>query len=136
MFGADWYRKGVDIAIKAVKKIENASLIIIISVGKEKVIADLVKIFGEIPSFVKFENSRNDVATFYRAADVFIAPSRSEGFNYSIVEALYSETLVIASNINPHGKILSDEFLFESENENKLEQAILRVLEYKDNVQL
>ena len=93
-------------------------------------------LIGGDSSFVKFENSRNDVATFYRAADVFIAPSRSEGFNYSLVEALYSETLVIASNINPHGKILSDEFLFESENEFELKQAILKVLKHKSNALL
>lgn len=132
MFGSDWYRKGGDIAIKAIAKMQNITLNIALSSGLELVKELIIKDFGNIPDFVNFLSPRNDIASYYKMADVFISPSRSEGLPYSIIEAMYCETLVIVSDIKPQQNIVSNEYMFQSENYEELISKINYVMEIEN----
>ena len=104
MFGFDVKRKGVDLAVKACNKLcnkyQNIVLDICLSRNEDLVRNEIQSILGNIPEWINILPAREDVATYYRGANVFISPSREEGFCYSIVEAAYCKTISVASKIS------------------------------------
>lgn len=129
IFGFDYERKGVDLALEAISQIvetgEKISLLISLSTNEEIIKNKIENRFGKIPPWVICIKARNDVATLYRNVDVFLSPSREEGFCYSIVEAAYCGCNVVASRI-PAQKDLQVPGLIwcESENVDELRQSI------------
>lgn len=102
IFGGHFLRKGVDIAIQALAPIaqeENVCLIIVFSVNIEEGALLIKNQTGSVPQWVRLMNARPDIASLYRAVDIFLTPSREEGFCYAAVEAAYCNNLVVASNI-------------------------------------
>ena len=102
MFGFDYKRKGVDLAIKAMQDISdelNLHLNIVVSVDKESIQRQIIEEFSSIPKWVDILEPRNDIATYLNKTDVFISPSREEGFCYALVEAGYCKCLLISSKI-------------------------------------
>jgi Glycosyltransferase len=133
MFGSDWYRKGGDIAIKAMMPIPDVTLYIVSSSNPTEIEKYIIKDFGHVPPFVKLLPSRNDVASYYHLADIFISPSRSEGLPYAIIEAMYCKTLVVASDILPQQRILPSEFMFKAEDPSDLTRVITHTLKLNTN---
>jgi len=56
--------------------------------------------------------SKRKLRAFYQIADIFIYPSLYEGFGLPLLEALASNTLVLASNIPAFKEIITDNNLF------------------------
>lgn len=131
MFGSDYYRKGVDLVIKALKDIaikENILLLISLSDNNEIVKNNIINELGEFPKWIKLIESRNDVATYYNIADIFISSSREEGFCYSLVEAAYCNCMVVASEIPAQDSLnIPHTFYYDVENLDKLRKAITDV---------
>lgn len=141
MFGFDYLRKGVDLALRAVEKICNESdlkLIISLSLSKNHdiILSEIEKLFGEVPSWVQIVDARNDVATYYHAADIFLSAAREEGLCYSPLEAAYCECSLISSNIDgvPYWNIPNC-YTFESEQVGKLQEKLSEVIA-KDRITL
>lgn len=134
IFGFDFFRKGVDLAVKALqnlnKKGHSYILLISLSTNFEQVEKNIVDILGEVPSWIKVIPARNDVASLYNMADLFLSPSREEGLPYSVVEAGYSSCGVVMSDISAQ-KYLKIPYghWFESENVEDFEQKIQIALE-------
>lgn len=126
MFGFDYYRKGVDLAIKAIEKLNNPNIVLAISLAsnKEKAENNIKKEFGKVPDFITFLDPINDIATYYHKADLFLSAAREEGFCYSIVEAAYCKTKVLSSNIPGVPKDIPGEYVFENENYEDLAEKI------------
>ncbi len=103
IFGYNWYVKGVDLALEAVAELvreqRNVVLLISVAANQEKLEQYILERFGKIPPWVKMLEPRNDIASYYRFADLFISPSRQEGFCYALVEATYCKVPVVASDI-------------------------------------
>lgn len=103
VFGFDYLRKGVDILIRAVHELikEGKMICLVVSLADNRDFAEseIRKELNEIPAWIKLVAPRNDIATYYKFADAFVSSSRSEGFCYSLVEAAYCGTQVIASDI-------------------------------------
>lgn len=81
---------------------------------------------------VEFLGNIIDVPKFLQGIDIFVLPSRYEGFGLSIIEAISSKTPVIASNIEGPKEILNDGkygLLFETENEIDLSKKIISLIE-------
>ena len=133
MFGFDYYRKGVDLATKAIKKLNNPNITLAISLAsnREKVEDSIKKEIGRIPEFVSFLDPINDVATYYRKSDLFLSAAREEGFCYSIVEAAYCKTNILSSNIPGVPKKIPGEYLFESGNYLDLAEKIKMIYKEK-----
>lgn len=131
IFGFDFYRKGVDLAVKALKRLREQghcySLLVSLSTNFEQVEKNIVDILGEMPSWIKVIPARNDVATLYNFVDVFLSPSREEGLPYSVVEAGYSGCSVVMSDISAqvHLKIPYG-YWFQSENVEDFADKILK----------
>lgn len=143
IFGFDFYRKGVDLAIKALddlrKEGNNYYLLISLSTNFEHVKEEIVKILGEIPDWIKIVKARNDVATLYNYVDVFLSPSREEGLPYSVIEAAYSNCSVVLSDISAQNNLkIKYGYWFESENveafERKVEEALREHASKRDNI--
>lgn len=104
MFGFDYKRKGVDLAVKACQQLrkenKNVHLNISLSRNLEVVEEEIKRILGEVPEWISLLPPRNDIATYYRGADLFISPSREEGLCYSLIEAAYCGCVVVASHIS------------------------------------
>ena len=76
--------------------------------------------------------NRSDVNVILNSCDIFIMPSVAEGFGLALAEAMATEKICIASDIEPFKEIIENEvngFLFESGNADSLEKTIERVLD-------
>lgn len=109
IFGFDFYRKGVDLAVRAVEQLRKEgkkySLLISLSTNFEMVEKNIRDIIGELPDWVHIIKARNDVASLYNFAELFLSPSREEGLPYSVVEASYCRCSVVMSDISAQVKL-------------------------------
>lgn len=131
LFGYNWYVKGVDVAVKAIDKLNKAGyrvdLYVSLSANKDVLMSKVREWINAsgLPEWLHLLTARNDVATFYHAADVFLATSRQEGFCYSVVEAAYCGCPIIASKIPAQEDLqVPNTTWFESENVDGLAEAI------------
>lgn len=130
IFGFDFYRKGVDLAVLALKELRDQgydySLLVSLSTNFDQVKKNIADILGEMPSWIKVIPARNDVATLYNFVDVFLSPSREEGLPYSVVEAGYATCSVVMSDISAQAHLkIPYGYWFESENVKDLSDKIL-----------
>lgn len=145
ILGGHYYRKGVDLAINALNLINQQNrntvfLLISISTEKEFVISEIKKELGGMPQWIRLLDPRNDVATYYKFSDVFLSPSRSEGFCYALVEAAYCGCLLIASDENAQRQLkipFKIEFQTESTEDFilKIKEALKISLEQKKQIE-
>lgn len=125
------WKKGGDIAIKAVKELADLPIrLIFAGVGSyQEALEQLACDLGiqHKVSFIGFIADEK-LSCLYAASDIVLAPSRSEGFSISIIEALMLRKLVIASDIdaikNVQIKDRHNGLLFEADNEKDLAKKI------------
>lgn len=71
-----------------------------------------------------------DVALIYSGAELFVFPSLHEGFGMPVLEAMYTETPVTCSDIEPLKEIVADgALLFDPLDEDSMKQSIVSILE-------
>lgn len=101
IFGTFFYTKGCDLALKAIEPIaEKYNIVLnIVSHNLEGLMADVEHTLGYEPAWVKYIKPTECVGDYYRNAQIFLSPSRNEGFCTSIDEAAYCGCPVIKSNI-------------------------------------
>lgn len=76
-----------------------------------------------------------DVPTFLRNVDIFVLPSRSEGFGISLIEAMSMEIPCIASNLDGPAEIIGNNEwgeLFQVDNVGELTAKVEYVIEHYD----
>lgn len=135
MFGYNYEMKGVDLAVNAVRMLRErdgipAVLAIVLSSRMEEVrlriCAELE--LPDVPDWIILLPPREDVASYYHMADVFLSPSRQEGFCYALVEAVYCKTPVLASSIDAQKDLaLPKSAFFPPQDYPALASALLRV---------
>ena len=102
LFGSDFYRKGADTAIEAIDILRLLGRDVRLTIATHDVAScgKLVeKLRGKVPDWVTIVPVREDVASLYAAADIFLSPSRSEAFGYAVLEAAYCGCVVVASDV-------------------------------------
>lgn len=98
--------KGIDISIKscfsARKKDIPVNLLIAVSSNRDEIerrtIDECGKLGSDLPEWIQILPPKSDIATYYRAVDAYLNSSRSEGFCYASVEAIYCGVQVIQSD--------------------------------------
>ena len=88
-----------------------------------------------LPKWVHFLPPRQDIATYYRAVDIFVSPSREEGLAYAIPEAAYCGCNVVATKIG--GQLYYERIpgviFIPAEDPEALSNAILSVVKKEKN---
>lgn len=136
VFGYDYFGKGVDLAVEAVRLLREreglpATLAIVLSSHTEEARANVCAQLGtsSVPDWILLLPPREDVASYYHMADVFLSPSRQEGFCYALVEAAYCQTPVLASAIDAQKDLaLPQNAFFPPLDSAALSSALHRVL--------
>lgn len=75
--------------------------------------------------------AREDLVSYYQAADLYVLPSRSEGFNVSLLEAAACQCTIVATNVGGNQIIagLQGNQCIESENAPVLQKALMKALQ-------
>ena len=136
MFGYNFEVKGVDLAVEAVRQLRAQGdcpvvLAVALSSNLESVRRRILEQLGAetLPDWILLLPPREDVGSYYRMADVFLSPSRQEGFCYALVEAAYCRTPVLASAIDAQRDLaLPKSAFFRPQDAGALSSAIQRVL--------
>jgi len=100
-------------------------------------LSNLIKELG-LEEEVLFLGTRHDVPELLSQADLFILPSRFEGFPISILEAMSSRLPIISSNISGSNELIKSEetgLLFESEDHAELADKILYLYNNKEKME-
>lgn len=102
IFGTDFYRKGVDLVLKALSSIaEKYNLCLQIISHNPKTAEENVKsVLGYFPNWCEINPPVKYIADYYRASEVFLSPSRAEGLSTAVIEAIYCGCLIIKSNVS------------------------------------
>jgi len=99
-------RKGIDQLLRMVKEVSDVALVIIGN-GKElnnlKLLAEKLNISDRC----LFCGFRCNAVNYFRYFDLFIVPSRSEGFGLTLVEAVQQKVPVICSDLEVFKKLFS-----------------------------
>lgn len=87
----------------------------------------------QIDEQVHFLGNRNDVPRMLSESDIFVLPSRYEGFGIAIVEAMMAKIPVIASNLDGPREILEGGYgyLFDVGNDKKLANLLEQIISGK-----
>lgn len=122
-------RKGFDILFKAFSQLDDKFILLIVGIP-EAMQEDVVK-FGEsfginrnrifMPGYV------DNIWQYYKAMDIFLLPSRSEGFSLALLEAAASKLPIVASNIPGNDEFIEDGkngLLFDINKPNQLADKI------------
>jgi glycosyltransferase involved in cell wall biosynthesis len=135
------YRKGFDILAKAIPQVA-AKLpgVRFVFAGHSPIHADeLLKILdeGKVRHLVDLPGQVSDAekAALFLSSDVYVLPTRYEGFGIPLIEAMAAGCPVISTNIPVIDQIIQSEqngLLFEYDNPHNLAETIIRVLEDAD----
>ncbi len=137
MFAWRFKRKGVDIAIDAIKELNTKGHDIVLALAyacdDDFMRSEVLKYTGEIPSWIRFLGSMPDAASLYNNADIFLSSSREEGYTYSVLEAAYCEPMVIVSRIGGHPQDIPGSKVFELNNQEELKSALLHMIQLNEH---
>lgn len=130
---SSWFhkeRKGFDILFEAFSKLDVRFVLLIIGIPKENQneVFEYASTFGIADERIIMPGFIDNIYEYYKAMDIFLLPSRSEGFSLALLEAAASGLPIIASNIPgndefvEHGK---NGLLFDLSKPDELKRHIL-----------
>lgn len=132
---SSWFhkeRKGFDILFEVFSKLDKKFVLLIIGIPKEnqKEVFEYASTFGIAEDRIIMPGFIDNIYEYYKAMDIFLLPSRSEGFSLALLEAAASGLPIIASDIPgndefiEHGK---NGLLFNISKPEELTQCILQL---------
>lgn len=125
--------KNVALAIEAmaeiVKKEPGVGLIIVGSGSKKQKLKELTQRLG-VSKYVRFEEYQNDVAPYYRGANIYLQTSLYEGFGIAVYDAMRFGLPVIMTNVGIAGSFVTDgKNGFIRQTAPEIAEAAIRLLE-------
>jgi glycosyltransferase involved in cell wall biosynthesis len=94
----DTHHKGLDNLIKALAKVKSNNYELWV-IGDGPDLSKLKTIANESGLPIKFLGYKKELSKYYTSMDIFIQPSRSEGFGRTVKEAMYFSLPVIGSDV-------------------------------------
>lgn len=90
-FGQDINDKGIDTLIETIKEYDKDGRFILMIVVKDikKAEEEIRSIFSQVPDFVRLMPERNDIATYFNLADIYILLRYTQGSPYTMIESAY-----------------------------------------------
>ena len=134
---SSWFhkeRKGFDILFEAFSNLDQKYVLLIIGIPKEnqQEVLEYASTFGIDNKKIIMPGFIDNIYEYYKAMDVFLLPSRSEGFSLALLEAAAAGLPIIASDIPgndefiKHGK---NGLLFNISKPEELKKAIVNLVE-------
>ncbi len=132
---SSWFhkeRKGFDILFKAFSKLDERFVLLIIGIPKEnqKEVFEYASTFGITEDKIIMPGFIDSIYEYYKAMDIFLLPSRSEGFSLALLEAAASGLPIIASDIPGNDEFIMHQkngLLFNINKPDELYQSILQL---------
>jgi glycosyltransferase involved in cell wall biosynthesis len=124
------HEKGFDILIHALARLPGVSALLVGDGSERGALERLAREQG-VEDRVVFVGWKDDARRWLTAMDVFVVPSRIEGFGLGIVEAMLARVPVIAAAVGGTAEVVIDEetgWLVPPEDPGRLADAIERVL--------
>lgn len=126
-------QKGFDVLIRALARIKDRRFqCVIAGAGQEyEKLEKLINCTG-LATKVRLVGSESDNANFYRQADIFVVPSRWEGFGIVVLEAGATGLPVIASDVDGIRDIIEsgqNGLMVPKEDESALAEAIVKLMD-------
>lgn len=137
MFGYPWYRKGVDVVVKALQTLnETMSIRLLIAQAgcEDSTKQAIMDNLGFIPQWVTFLPPTDRLADLYNSVDIFISAGREEGLSYAPIEASYCTCGVICSNIQGNPLDIPYVGVYEVENSVQLAEEVRMMLSMSDDM--
>jgi glycosyltransferase involved in cell wall biosynthesis len=100
-------QKGIDVAIRALLHIEDASLVVLGEGPERGRLEALARELG-VDQRVVLPGRVPDVAAWLRRATVYVQPSRWEGFGLGVLEAMHAGLPVVASRVSSLPELVVD----------------------------
>lgn len=122
-------RKGFDILFKAFSQLDEKFVLLIVGIP-ESIQEDANKYaesFGINRNWIFMPGYIDNIWEYYKAMDIFLLPSRSEGFSLALLEAAAAKLPIVASNIPGNDEFIEDGkngFLFDIDKPNQLNEKI------------
>lgn len=122
--------KGVDVLIEAISILKHRDIDCSLNIGgkgplKEELEALVHEL--EVEDSVTFHGFVSDKNKFFNEIDIFVLPSRSEGFSLVLLEAGFYQMPVVATNVSGNPEIIRDQetgLLVDKEDADQLASAI------------
>ena len=128
--------KGVDLALKACAQLQekyDLTLYIALASHENELRDEINNIFNTFPDWIKLLPPTEKIGTYYKNTDIFLSPSRSEGFSYALYEAAYCKSTIVASKIPALNNCEADSvYWFESENVSDFVSVLDKAIAEKD----
>ena len=122
------YQKGQDIVLRALKDHPTLNAVFVGEGPFLKALSRLARDLA-IERRVHFLGPRNDIARLLKMSDLYVQPSRVEGFGLATIEAMTAGVPVIAARVPGLAEVVADAALsFEAENSGDLSAAISLLL--------
>ena len=100
LFGWAPYVKGADLAIDACERLNAAGTAVKLCISaQDETYAYVKKRFSDQPEWLELLPPTDDVSKLYQRATIMLSASRSEGFSYALLEALYMGLPLVCSDI-------------------------------------
>lgn len=103
-------RKGFDILFKAFSKLDEKFVLLIVGIPEtmQEEVNQYAESFGIDRKRIFMPGYVDNIWEYYKAMDIFLLPSRSEGFSLALLEAAVAKLPLIASNIPGNDEFIED----------------------------
>jgi glycosyltransferase involved in cell wall biosynthesis len=136
---SSWFhkgRKGFDILFEAFSKLDQRFVLLIIGIPKEnqKEVFEYASTFGLTEDKIIMPGFIDNIYEYYKAMDMFLLPSRSEGFSLALLEAAASGLPIIASDIPGNDEFIEHKkngLLFNLSKPDELTQHVITLADNK-----
>ncbi len=135
---SSWFhkeRKGFDILFKAFSELNKKYVLLIVGIPEDtqNEVKDYAKSFGCEIDRIIMPGYVDNIWEYYKAMDIFLLPSRSEGFSLALCEAGAANLPLIASNIPGNDELIKNGvsgILFSLKKPEELAASIVKVAEH------
>lgn len=134
LFGWEPHVKGLDITLDACEKlIAEGKIFKLLVSAQEKTYEYIKNRYVTEPNWLELLEPTSDVSSLYDRADIMLSASRSEGFSFSLAEAIYSGLVTVVSDIpgTSWSREFSARYEFVSGNADALKIALEEALNYQ-----
>ena len=130
-------RKGFDILFKSFSLLDDKFILLLVGIPPENQedVFNYASEFGIIKDKIIMPGYVDNIWEYYKAMDIFLLPSRSEGFSLALLEAAATGLPIIASDIPGNNEFIrngENGFLFNLQNSDGMTQLISKLKDDKN----